>query len=360
MPDTRPGIVFNKDGICQPCLNYEKKKTINWDARWKELKILCDKHRGENKPYDCAIAVSGGKDSHVQVHILKDLMHMNPVLLTVDNFSWTETGRRNLENISEAFGCDIITFTPNRKVEKILSKRALITLGSPMWYADAAIYAFPYRMAMDLGIKLLFYGENVSYEYGGPNAEETPYAFDQPANGVVKLEGFKKLLGDGVERLDIESVTSPSLEEVKNSGMIPIYLSYYVFWDSYHNYQVAKRLGFRHLDHEWKREGTIENFNQIDSPGYLINQWFKYPKYGHASVTEMASRYIRADLMSRDEAIPLVKKFDKNLDQRVLDDFLRFINMDVREFWDIADTWYNPQLFEKDRWGVWREKFELK
>ncbi len=27
MPDTRPGIRFNEQGICQACVNYEKKKT---------------------------------------------------------------------------------------------------------------------------------------------------------------------------------------------------------------------------------------------------------------------------------------------------------------------------------------------
>ena len=26
MPDTRPGIKFNEEGICYPCLNYEKRK----------------------------------------------------------------------------------------------------------------------------------------------------------------------------------------------------------------------------------------------------------------------------------------------------------------------------------------------
>ena len=35
-------------------------------ARWKEFEALCDKYRGCNGPggYDCAVAVSGGKDSH--------------------------------------------------------------------------------------------------------------------------------------------------------------------------------------------------------------------------------------------------------------------------------------------------------
>lgn len=29
MPDTRPGITF-QDGVCSPCINYEKQKTTDW------------------------------------------------------------------------------------------------------------------------------------------------------------------------------------------------------------------------------------------------------------------------------------------------------------------------------------------
>jgi hypothetical protein len=57
MPDTRRGMVFNKKGICAACVNYEKRKTIDWNARYKKLEKLCNKYRGCNgDSYDCAIA----------------------------------------------------------------------------------------------------------------------------------------------------------------------------------------------------------------------------------------------------------------------------------------------------------------
>ena len=42
--------------------------------------------------------------------------------------------------------------------------KGLEKLGSPTWYVDAAIYAVPVRRCMQLGLKLLVYGENVNYE----------------------------------------------------------------------------------------------------------------------------------------------------------------------------------------------------
>lgn len=113
MPDTRPGIIFNEEGICSACQSFERRKFIDWDKRWKEFEQLCDKYRGGGEGYDCAIAVSGGKDSHYQVHLLKNVMHMNPILFSVeDNFPMTEAGRHNLRNISEEFGCNIISLKP--------------------------------------------------------------------------------------------------------------------------------------------------------------------------------------------------------------------------------------------------------
>ena len=41
MPDTRPGIKFDVNGICNPCVVSEERKKINWDDRKKELEQLC-------------------------------------------------------------------------------------------------------------------------------------------------------------------------------------------------------------------------------------------------------------------------------------------------------------------------------
>lgn len=360
MPNTRPGINFDDQGVCEACNNYAKKGITSWDDRFKELQALADRYRGCNgNGYDCAIAVSGGKDSTVQVYMMKEVLKMNPLLISVDNWSWTEAGRKNKANISDTFGCDVITLSLNQKVGRKMMLKGFEMLGSPTWYIDAAIYAFPVRLCMNMGIKLLVYGENVNYEYGGSQKVETYDAKTQFQNDVVKPVNFEQWLDEDITLKDLESVRFPSYEEIEASALEPIYLSYFMKWDSYHNYEVAKRYGFSHMDHEWIREGTIENFNQIDSPAYLLNQWLKYPKFGHSSVTEMASRYIRGGRMTREEAIPLVLKKDGQLDQKILEDFCTFTGITVRRFWEIADKWYNPNLFYQDDCGVWYPKFEI-
>ena len=184
MPDTRPGITFNNEGVCIACQNHVKKKLVDWDARYHELEVLCNKYRRkELGKYDCIIAVSGGKDSHYQVYVMKELMHMNPLLITVEDFfTMTEAGRFNQQNISESFGCNLIAFKPDRKAAKVIARYMFEQYGRPLWYVDRLLYTVPLYYAAALNIPLLVYGENVSYEYGGIDDQETYSAREQVFN----------------------------------------------------------------------------------------------------------------------------------------------------------------------------------
>ena len=359
MPNTRPGITF-ENGVCVACTNFKKQSSVDWASRKKELEKLCDKYRGCNgSGYDCAIAVSGGKDSHFQVYYFKEVLKMNPVLLTVGSLEWTKTGRSNIENLSETFGCDIIEFQPNRKVAREMTSKSFEEIGATNWYVDALIYTFPVKMAMQLGLKFLVFGEDVGYTYGGTQSVETPSAIKQHENDVVKpiwKDWFKE--GELTEE-ELDSTKHPTIEECTKFGLESIYLSYYIPWNSVHNFDVARKYGFHHLGHEYQRENTIENYDHIDSLFAMVHPFLKYIKLGHSSATDNASRWIRYGLATREEMIPFVKKHDGKLDQGAVDKFCEFTKMSYKEFWQVLDKWYNTELFEKDDDGIWHPKFEV-
>ena len=213
MPDTRPGITFDSEGVCSACRHYENRKNVDWDARFKEFEAYCNKYRGMNGPggYDCAVAVSGGKDSHFQVWMLKEVMHMNPILFSVeDNFPMTQAGIHNLKNISEEFGCTIISCKPNIRAQKVLMRKFFEKYGKPTWYVDRLIYTFPLHMAAKFNTPMLCYGENVSFEYGGCSDKETYSAMDQIENGVAVGFPMEELVGDGVTENDLSLTLAPS------------------------------------------------------------------------------------------------------------------------------------------------------
>ena len=85
MASTRLGLTFDKNGICSACKKTEEYNKTDWNKRWKELEILCDKHRDPKKEYNCLIGVSGGKDSHFIVGLFKEKLNMNPIGFMFDN-----------------------------------------------------------------------------------------------------------------------------------------------------------------------------------------------------------------------------------------------------------------------------------
>lgn len=357
MPSTRPGITFDQNGVCSACQSYERRKTIDWESRWNELEALCDKYRGMNgNSWDCAIAVSGGKDSHYQVHLMKEVLHMNPILFSVeDNFPMTEAGQHNLKNISEAFGCNIISLKPDLKTQKMLMRYTFEKYGKPTWFIDRLIYTYPLHMALKFHTPLLVYGENVSYEYGGADYEETYSAKGQLNNGVASDIPLEELMeATGVSRQALEMTIAPSAEEMDQ--LDPMYVSYFQPWNSFANYEFAKSRGFHDLTHEWNRTHHVENMDQIDSRAYLVHSWMKYPKFGHASATDYAARMVRYGMLTREEAAKLVREHDGKLDPLCVRDFCAFLGYSESEFWQVIDRFYNRDLFTKDDCGRWALK----
>ncbi len=79
----------------------------------------------------------------------------------------------------------------------------------------------------------------------------------------------------------------------------------------------------------------------------------KYPKFGHASATDYSARMVRYGMLTRSEAIELVKKHDHALDPRSVREFCQFFGYSEKEFWKIIDNQYNPELFIKKNNGTW-------
>ncbi len=344
MPDSRPGSIFDAESICQACHNYEKRKTVDWQEREKELEKLCDKYRKTDGSYDCIIAVSGGKDSHFLVHIMTKKMNMHPLLVTVtDSFTHTEAGSHNLRNMIETFKLNHFQYTINHDLFKRATRIAFEGTGEALKFVEYAIYTIPTLLAQKFEIPFVIYGENSSYEYG--STDENFYNATPIVKSMSdKLEEDKQWWVD--RGLASEEVSSIQLDINKPFPEV-MSLSYFYPWSSVRYLEVARRYGFRDLAHEWKREGCIEDFEQIDSQAYMVHLWLKYPKFGFQRTSDIASRRVREGYLKLDEAKQLIEKFDPNLDQIALKDFIETLGYTANEFWTIVEKLWNHDIFEQ-------------
>jgi hypothetical protein len=263
---------------------------------------------------------------------MKEDMGMNPLLVNVSNFSWTSAGEINYKNMLTTFDCECLSLDLSPATAKKLFRYSFEKYGSPTWYWDRAVYTYPLWVAKKFDIPLIVYGENISYEYGGPNDEDTPDALNQVNNAVA--DGY--CLGDFVDA-GVHPNRTYLLEPPNTDGLRPIYLGYYIPWSGSRNRAVAESYGFIGL-REWEtRAGYVEQYDQIDAVGYLVHCWMKYPKYGHARATDVCSYWIREGLMSRERAMELVEKNDHILDTTIAHDFINFCGYTVDEFWSIVE-----------------------
>ena len=124
MPDTRPGVTSDEDGRAQrvPPLRRAARMWTGDGALEGVRGLRAMSTAAANGPggYDCAVAVSGGKDSHFQVWMLKEVTRMNPILFSVeDNFPMTEAGMHSPERTSARSSvCTIISCKPDIKAQK--------------------------------------------------------------------------------------------------------------------------------------------------------------------------------------------------------------------------------------------------
>lgn len=306
------GIKF-VEGCCTACLNFARRKEINWKAREKELKDILDKHRGK-KPYDCAIAVSGGKDSHWLLNKLVEL-DMNPLLITVmDRFTHTKAGQYNFNNLLKKY--NNIMYTINMDAFVKSTRWAFEQLGQPLKYTEYAIYTVPSQICKEKGIPLLFFGENASYEYGATDVDQ------YIANG--QIFNLVETMWDELEWWQEGGLTWDNINvigtEVDSKPLI-IYMSYFYRWSSTEHLKVAKRMGFHTLEGEWEREGCCEDYEQIDSYGYVAHLWMRYPRLGFQRVTDIATRRVREGIWTKKQAEKVIKEKDYKLDGKAQADF---------------------------------------
>jgi len=354
MPDTRPGSIFDEECVCQACRNYERRQTVDWEKRFEELKTLCDKYRRTDGYYDCLIPVSGGKDSHYQVYVLKEQMGMNPLLITVgDPFTKTQAGSSNFRNLGDTFGCDHILFNLSVDLSRRVTRIAFEEHGEPLRFLEAAIYTVPLKMAIWLRIPLVVFGENAAYEYGTTDKEN--YSALEGILRIFNAIDIDFWLQRGVSIKETNAILAPTEEELEAARLDPIFLSHFSPWSSTKQLEIARRYGFKDLAHEWKREGCFEDFEQIDSVAYMVHLWLKYPKFGFQRASDIASRRVREGLLSLAEAKKLIAEHDHKLDQLAMQDFINFLGYTSRQFWDIVDRFWNPEIFEKVN-GIWQMK----
>lgn len=356
MPDTKPDLRLDEQGVCNACRSYEQRAQVDWEARQRELRALVDRYRSrDGSNYDCIVPVSGGKDSTYQVVRVKEL-GLNPLCVTATTDRLTDLGRRNIENLKR-MGVDYIEVSTNPVVRRRLNKLALMQVGDISWPEHVAIFTIPVRMATQLGVPLLVWGENSQNEYGGPAAAEGNNTLTrrwlEEFGGLLGLRVSDLLEQDGIEPQHLIPYTYPTDAALERAGVTGLFLGHYLPWDGYQNALVAQLHGFESYPHAV--EGSIVNYENLDNAHTGIHDYFKFLKFGFGRSTDIACLHLRRGRLTRADALAAVRRHDGKFPWSYLghrlEDILEEIDMTVDEFIRTCDRFTNKRLFVCDSQG---------
>ena len=359
MPDTRPRIVFDREGVCNACRYAQEKRSIDWATRREEFLRLIEPFRSTDGSWDCVVPWSGGKDSSTVAWRLKFEFGMNPLLVTFSPILPNEVGRQNRESLIQ-LGFDHLLFRPNQDVHRRLARRFFIERANLKVAWDAGINTIPVQVALKFDIKLIFYAEHGESEYGGKVLREESRKLRDFTEVIEHQVGDdpRNWVDDAIHLNDLNPYVYPNPEELRRSGLRALYFAYFFRWSMFENYDFIKtKFDFKTCP-RGRTEGTFTNFDSLDDKTDDLYYYMQYVKFGFGRAVRDASRLIQNGHMTREEGLRLALAHDGEFPSEHLDEVLSYLGMTREECLAIIDQHRNPELWTQDG-GAWRLRYPV-
>jgi N-acetyl sugar amidotransferase len=351
LPETRPNLAIGDDGICNACKSHRTKSDIDWQVRENAFKSVVEKAKVNSRGYDCVIPVSGGKDSTWQV--VKCLEYgLRPLAVTWKTPVRTEIGAKNLTNLIN-LGVDHIDYQINPKVEKKFLYQALVRFGATAIPMHMALFNIPLKIACKFNIPLVVWGENSAFEYGRKEDEHAGFKLDDEwlkKFGVTHGTTAIDWVSEELTEKELTPYFGPTNEELKDKGVLAVFLGYYFQWDPQISLKIAREHGFRERV-QGPKTGYY-NYADVDDDFISIHHYLKWYKFGFTRLFDNLSIEIRNQRLSRDEAIKIVGERGDETPYEDIDKFCNFVGITNEYFFNVIEKFRNHDIWIK-RNGVW-------
>lgn len=353
LPETRPGVKLDAEGICSGCRYAERKREMDWKERSGAFAEVVRAAKARNRPYDCVIPVSGGKDSYWQV--VTCLEHgLHPLCVTYVYPARTELGERNLRQLVR-LGVDHLDLRVNPVVERHFIEKAFRRFGISGLPAHMAIYSWPLQIAVERGIPLVIYGENSAFEYGTRDDSLIGARVDRAwlkAFGVTAGTVADDWMDEVLTPQALAPFRSPSEQALAERDVRALFLGYYFPWDPENSRRIAASHGFE-ARAEGARVGHYD-FVNIDDDFIGVHHHPKWHKFGMTRSWDTLSMEIRAGRLDRAQAIAKLREAG---DETPWDDiglFCRYLGIGRDDYFHVVEGFRNRTLWSRhgDRWAI--------
>lgn len=367
-------LTFDENGVCSGCRTAAVRDELDWDARWQDFLQIIDEHRSDSN-YDIVVPVSGGKDSYYQVHVVKEL-GLKPLLVTYHGNNYLPDGAWNLHRMREVFDCDHIIVKPGVEVLQKMNRIGFRLQGDMNWHGHCGIFTTPIQVAVRYKVPLMLWGEHGFLDLGGMYSYRDYVEFTAKFRKEHALRGYdwhdftdegltrlgRPELKEGLRAKDLLWAQYPTDDEIDDVGVRGIYLSNFVRWEANDHVKiVTEKYGWRPAQEPFERTyRKMSNLDDMHENG--IHDYLKFVKMGYGRGTDHSCKDIRAGMISRDEGLANVRKYDHVKPRRDLARWLAYVGMTEAEFDRVCDGFRDRRVWriENGHWvkdTLWGEPF---
>ena len=352
------GLTIDEEGICSGCRIHEEKNFLNWDERWIKLKKIVEPYKSKkNNNYDCIIPVTGANDSYFIIHLAKNKLGLNPLLVSYNKYFNTPLGIRNLSNLRISFNCDILIQNVNPLSVKKITKETLRRFGNIYWPCLAGHTVFPVQIAVKYKVPLIIWGAHQGIEQVGMFSHTHEVEMTRRYRKDHDLMGFEAddllKIENTLSEEDIWQYRYPLDSEINNIGIRGIYLGNYIRWDPKAQHEeMIKNYGYK--TNSFDR--TFDCYDHTDCYNYMdTHDLLKLFKNGYSKVTDHACREIRFGRITKTQAINLVNYYQfKKL--KYLNIFSEWLDIPEESLRFIFNQFRNKIFWEENESGKWKFK----
>lgn len=349
------GLTLDEEGICSGCRIHEEKDSLDWTARWQMLEGLVRPYRDQaGNNYDCIVPVSGAQDSYYIVHLVKERLGLNPLLVTYNKYFNTPLGIRNLANLRIKFNCDILYQNVNPVSVKKITRSTLRRFGSIYWPILAGHTVFPVQTAVRYKVPLIIWGAHQGLEQVGMFSHEHEVEMTRRYRKDHDLMGHEAddLLSvfDTLKEEDVWQYRYPDDRDLNAVGVRGIYLGNYVRWDPKAQHEQM----MREVDYKTAPfNRTFDCYDYVDCFNYMdLHDLLKLYKHGYSRVTDHASREVRFGRLNREEGLALIRKHEQ-APLKYVDRFCEWLGVTSRGLQFILDQHRNQRYWTQIEPAKW-------
>lgn len=312
LPEYRPHIHLNSEGICNICEAEQKRKSLNEGSETfleSELIKILKKYRGNGK-YDCLIACSGGKDSVLSLYYMKKRYRMNPLVFTFDHGFSSEDALSNIKNAVNILGTDWVFYKTDFIKDALFeiirtASKATICHICAIWHTQL-LYEASFRYNIPLIVAGWTKGQLTTEDENNsayiPISEATREFVKNNLRKSPKYKNFS---------LSIRGVLKKT-KKPKRSRMISPH--WYLEKNPEDKIDILKKeLKWRPPDLSYPRGSTNCLIN-------FVNVYLAMKNYGYTHYHIEMSKLIRQGQLSREEAL---EKLHIDFDKRLIDSILK-------------------------------------